>query len=312
LPPVSFELLVVTSNGGGVLARPTLSIFLYSDKPVRELGPAAASAIESYIAAVGENTLKTYVGNNGDFRKLSHRKLTKDLDQLRHWPERLSTSWIEYDSDPNGWAGEFGVFFYATDFSTYEWEKEGCNLLRFDWPVPTLDRMGLDAFLEFVLKLAQAVPLQSGNVGYCFKRTTSSKQEATRPINRMIPRFMGFDPCYQEVRESMRGRTFTVHWINLLGASLARVLGGHDAIAKRLSGADVRLLGDVTFIRSVKRPPIGDANRKAPDIGLIPEVARVLRPTRVNLAGFGEPGFEPGPWLARFDSLEVRPWDPPL
>jgi len=294
---------------GNCIARPALCAFLYSDRTVHELASFAADAIEHYMAYIGPDVLKTYVGNNGELRDFSSRKLAKDLKQLRSFPTTLGASWIEYDSDPDGWVGEYGVLLYATDFSAYEFERESANLLRLDFPPDFLQTHGLDSFIEFIIRVATSFPFESGNVGYAFKRTSGTKGNATRAVNRLLPRYLGFDPCYQDAQDSMRGHTFCAHWINLINDRLSTDLGGFDSIAQQLSGADVRRIANGIIIRGCKTPPIGDANRQAPDIGWLPEVARILRPTRIDLSGLGEPDFDPAPWLARFDDMQVRPWD---
>ena len=67
------------------------------------------------------------------------------------------------------------------------------------------------------------------------------------------------------------------------------------------------------LIRGAKLPPIGDINRKAPDLGWLPEVARILKPTRVDVSatylGKAGPSFDALKWIARLDDLDPRPWN---
>ena len=107
----------------------------------------------------------------------------------------------------------------------------------------------------------------------------------------------------------MRGHTFSAHWLNLLNDRLSDALGGFQQISQRLAAADVRRISDGVLIRGCKRPAIGDLNRRAPDIGLLPDVARLLKPTRAPVTRMGEPSFDAARWLARFDDMESRPWD---
>jgi len=306
---MDLEALTVKNARGNCIARLATSLFLYSDKPVHDLASHAAATIESYLEYVGVGVLKTYVGNNGELRDFTTRKLTKDLRQLRSFPKTLGASWIEYDSDPDGWVGEYGVFLYATDFSRYERERQSDNLLRLDFPQDFWRQRGLDAFIDFVIRMANTFPFESGNAGYAIKRTSWTEGGATERVNQLLPRYMGLDPCYPYIRESMRHHTFGAHWINLVDGRLAATIGGFKSIGERLSEADVRSTDHGVFVRGSKEPPLGDSNRRAPDVGWLPEVSRMLKPTRVSVTRLGDREFDAGKWLARFDDMEVRPWD---
>ncbi|MBI3380498.1 MAG: DUF3396 domain-containing protein [Aquabacterium sp.] len=308
---MNLDHLIAKTRKGYCLARPTLSVFLYSDVPVHQLGPHAAAAIEAYIQFIGADVLKVCVGNNGELRPLTARKVAKDLKQLRQFPAELAAAWIEYDADPQGWVGDFGLLLYATNFAVVEHGPSSDNLLRLDFPAAFAEQIGIDAFIDFLLRLVKLFPIESGNAGLTFKRTSWTEGTATEHVNRLLPRYLAFDPCYQDVQQDLRGRTTWAHWINLLGAGLAQGLGGTARIAAALPGADVRELpGGGCFIRNAMRPPVGDVNRQAPDIGLMPACARLLQPTRVRLTGLGDPEFEPEPWLARFDAMPARDWNP--
>jgi hypothetical protein len=54
-------------------------------------------------------------------------------------------------------------------------------------------------------------------------------------------------------------------------------------------------------------PPIGDIKRRAQDIGCLPDVARLLKPTRVGLTHYFP--FDTVAWLGRFDEMENRDWE---
>lgn len=303
------ERLSVKSPSGGILARPTLSLFLYSKMPVQTLAARAADAIAFYVETIGIDKLVTVAGSAGQLREFTPRKLARDLAQLRKFPASLGAAWVEYDSDPDGWVGEYGLYFYATDFEGYEYERESVNLLRVDFPHNACARHGVETLLEFVTRIAVVFGCESGNAGLTFKRTSWTKGDATAGVNRLLPRFLAFDPCYSDVRDNLRGHTTWAHWINLLGSSLTVELGGSDLVANRMADADVRLLQDgTTFIRNADLPPAGDSNRQAPDIGLMPACAALMRPLRVQLSGLGDRVTDVAAWLSRFDAMKPRPW----
>ena len=158
------------------------------------------------------------------------------------------------------------------------------------------------------MEVANAFPFESGDVGYAFKRHENT--DGVRQVDQFLSRLSGFDPCFTMVQDRMRRRTFSAHWVNLLDDRFVRLLGGIDAIASKLPDAELRRLERGVLIRGRKVPPIGDANN-APDVGRLPDVARLLRPTRVRVKGFGEPTalFDADAWLARFDKMASGPWD---
>ena len=111
----------------------------------------------------------------------------------------------------------------------------------------------------------------------------------------------------------MLGHTFAAHWLNYTDDDLTASLGGPKAIAKVLPECDVRKLKKGMLIRGSKLPPIGDINRKAPDLGCLPDVARLLKPTRLAIEetffATEDENFDATAWIERMDSMDARPWD---
>ena len=107
--------------------------------------------------------------------------------------------------------------------------------------------------------------------------------------------------------------TLTAHWLNYIDDGFAESRGGSNTIVKALPECDVRKLKKGVLIRGAKLPPIGDINRKALDLGRLPEVARLLKPTRLTLEGtpfaVKDPNFDATDWIERMDDLDPRPWD---
>lgn len=132
-------------------------------------------------------------------------------------------------------------------------------------------------------------------------------------VNQLLPRYHGFDPSYDDARYFLKGRVFGAHWLNLLSSELVQKLGGVDAVRAAVPQAELRPLEHGLLIRSAFRPPVGDVNRQAKDIGCLPDVARLLRPIRFQAAGFGQPRevFDASAWLARYDDKESQPWKAP-
>ena len=91
---------------------------------------------------------------------------------------------------------------------------------------------------------------------------------------------------------------------------MAKKVGGGKAIRKALPKADVRELPNGIMIRGAKVPPVGDLRKEAPDVGLLPDVARLFLPTRLDLDELEFTGdFDAAGWLGRYDEMKSRPWD---
>ena len=267
-----------------------------------------AQALEVYLEFIPDGTLQTYFANNGTYKQYTTRQLNKDLKILRNIPEGYEAFLFEYSQGVNGEVGTHAAYFYGTLLDLPERPLE-TNLLRMEFPHDVLDDVGIERFIDFVVTIANLVPLESGNVGYAMKRSQLYKNDVSPLVNQFLPRYIGFDPSYEDVRDEAKGHTFSAHWINLFGEELTKRLGGQEVIRKALPEADIRQLDHTLLVRGVKLPPIGDVNRRAPDIGCLPDLARLMIPTRLDITGFGEPNFDPMPWLARYDKMAAQPWD---
>lgn len=133
--------------------------------------------------------------------------------------------------------------------------------------------------------------------------------EATREVNQLLPRYLAFDPGYFLANRKMHNRTSWAHWTNIVHRELFEKCGGESALQREAPNTPFAFSGDLCVIQGSKLPPLGDVNRGAKDIGELPGVARFLKPTRIALTGLGDSVFDVSSWLARFDTLELRPWD---
>lgn len=179
------------------------------------------------------------------------------------------------------------------------------------FPFGILDKVGVEELIAFVVEIAEMVPFQSGNVGYAFHQDMIRPDDAMAAVVKWLPRYLGFDPSYELVTLDMKGCTPSAHWINFLSDKMVKKVGGAKAIKAALPACDVRVLENGIFVRAARLPPIGDVQRNSSDIGFLPDVARLLRPTRIALEAMGMPTktFDSLAWLARFDDLPSKPWD---
>ena len=308
IPNAAWDDFTIEGHGGHPAAIAALSVFFYFDRPVHAIAAQVADGIERYVKFVGIGSLKSYSANSGYWKPLSQRRVNKDLSHLRDFPADHRGAHIDYDAGEGGVPGTHGLALLATTLED-SFERKRNNLLRLDFPATWVDTHSFESFVDFVGTELETMCPQSANAGFAFKRTEGSMNAATRGVNRKLLRYLGFDPCYSDVRNSMRDRTFTAHWLNFLDNALATKLGGRDAITAALRGCEVRDLSCGVLVRAAKAPPVADSNRGAPDIGCLPDVARVLAPTRVEIKAFGEPNFDAMEWLSRLDDMPARPWN---
>jgi len=295
-----------------VLVRPGISAVLYSDVSTPRMGPSIAEAVTEYLAFIKPAALQAYLANNGYHKPLSDRQITKDLKLLRNMPADYEDYRLRYSESATGDAGTHEIY-YESYLDSHNEKKNvaATNPFRMEFPFRILDQVGIEEFITFLIRIAEILPFQSGNAGYAFQRDMTHPEDAALAVVRLLPRYQGFDPSYAHACLRMKDHTPSAHWINLLSHKMVAKLGGVKAVRAALPTSDIRELKNGVLIRSARLPPIGDVNRQSPDIGCLPDVARLLRPIRVELTGLGMPRatFDAMAWLARFDTMPSKNWD---
>lgn len=301
----------ITDSDGDHPAVPALCGFFYFAATVHEVAKELADALERYVKFVGLEALVSYAAKSGNWKPMTKRQLNKDLQHLRDFPNDHVAIHIEYDGGEGGEPGGFGAYIAANEYDP-DFEKR-MGVLRVDFPAQWLEEHDVDEFINFVSEIVQMPPVESAHVGFTFKTTSGSEGDATLEVRKKLPRYIGFGPCDCDLRYEMLGHTFAAHWLNYIDDDLAATLGGPDAMVKALSECDVRKLTKGVLIRVAKLPPVGDSNRKAPDLGCLPEVARLLKPTRLDVEATyfatEDPDFDATEWIERMDDMDARPWD---
>jgi len=312
MKPVDWKPFEYFKRTGGPVV-PSLSAFFYLAADVRRAATALADGLERYIQFVGFESLASYASRSGDYKAITQRTLDSDLKHLRAFPKSHIALTLEYDSGKGGAPGGFGVYINGDDDENSASEK-ATSFLRVDFPASWLENHDVEALVQFFAEMTQLPHVQSANMGFTFKSTSGSEQHgnAQRDARAKLGRYLAFHPCDRHVSDHMLGCTFSPHWLNYVDDKLAAKLGGYAAITKALERCDIRNLEKGVLIRGAKFPPIGDLQKQAPDLGCLPEVARVLAPTRFDPedSSFSlEEDFDAAAWLARLDKFEARPWD---
>ena len=290
-----------------VIVRPGIVASYYTPSPLGALAPLIADTIERYMTFVGKGKLISYVAESGDSKPLTDKRIERDLTMLRKLPKSADGFDLEYSSEPGAGVGQHAIIVAAHDAD--EDFPEQASLVRLEFGEDAIEEFGEKRLIDFITAQARALKAQSANTGFGFKRASGFEDEATAAINAMLPRYLGFDPCYNDASDLMGGHTLSAHWLNMIDRALFERCGGQKALNANAPEAHVDKKGDIIAIRSSRLPPIGDRNRKADDVGTVPGVARFLKPTRVPLDGMGDDEFDVEAWLTRFDDMPNRNWD---
>lgn len=297
---------LAVNHSGEVVALPAISICIYFSKLAHEIAKPIAGAIDAYRALVGDDKLKQYSANNGEWRTLAKRKLESDLSKLRDYPSDLLALILEYNSDEAGRPGPYGLYVFVRDKPLAS-TPLGTNMLRLDFEIESVLAENVDEFVAWYIRLLEGLPFHSSYAGYAYKRVECSENLASRGVDRKISRYYGFDPGYEPLKRKMLGRTGNPQWLNAVDESLVEKLGGMTHISKALRASKVTRLKNGLVIQGAPRPPLGDINHGASDIGSIPEIARLFAPLRTPVSAFGGP-VDAQEWLARYDEMDNRPW----
>jgi len=300
------EFVVQHPKGRAPDAIAGLCTFFYFERSIREIAADVAAAIDLYVTYIGMDKLTHYTARSGFWKPMTARQLAKDLKNLRNFPHDHFGAHIGYDSEPV--PGPYGVTLLSTVLAD-SFEVQRNNLLRFDYPPDWVGMECAAGVLELTQRLLELMKPQTCNAGLAFKRTEGTLDAANRGVNRLLPRYLGFDPCNSNARNSLRDRILSAHWLNYIDAPLVSACGGLAQLRAQLAGCEVKELAGGLLIQSAKLPPIGDINAGAPDIGCMPDVARALKPIRKDRAPLGDADFDGDSWLARLDELPARPWD---
>lgn len=251
------------ANGKRVAAI-CFGITLFADRPVSSFYAGALKAFALYRKLVGDDALKVYATDTmRQHKPVSKRALTLLDTWLAPNAPARETIDIEYsDADPYDEAPRrrFAI--------TGEEVAEAADT----WP--SVVRIALDPvwgterneeIMEFVLKLAELIPVRSGYAGFAFEYSKYHLEEGCEHAWQQSMRHPGIDIHSPRARErfaTLKDSIRTIGWLTLLDDAFVSELGGRKALAKELpQSVEVCDIDGGVLLRAGERPALGDVNR---------------------------------------------------
>ena len=322
MPPRDLDKLTRRQSYKGserILVRPGIAMILYSQAELTSVMIAAAEVLQTYLDFVPHSAIAALYAQppeddlGGSFLPFDAAARRHLFDSLR--AGSLSAGDAGYgcvlSATLDGQAGDYGFTLGAVNLESEDVDESETSFLRLQLPWNLLDKIDVEALVDFLATAAERFPFCCGNAGMSFIHTIAYEVEARREIQKLLPRFLGFDSAYDWAKLEMRGKSPPAHWLNFLNSDLLAALGGEARLRLELDGCTIKQLGSGLLIRAARFPPVVDVNRRGLDIGRLPVVARVLKPVIYNEAGFiGLPDEDSGQaWLDRFDDQAPLSWD---
>lgn len=322
MPPIDHKKFSRTLSYDGrdvVILRPGIALVLYSHAELPAVMQATANVLLAYLDFVPPDAIAAKYEDGPDeytpgrwiaFNPATRAALLAELRSGAVSPEDEGYGFVLI-AKSDGQAGRYGVKFGGINFAANEDEENETSILRLEFPSNLLDTVDVTSFLDFVVRAAALFPFCCGHAGFSFIYTLAFVPEAREEIDKLLPRFLGFDTGHTSMQLDMRGKSPPAHWLNLLDLDLVRAVGGEEKLRLELDGCEIKHLGSGVLIRAAKFPSVVDVNRGGLDIGRLPVVAWVLKPIRFDEGLFvGLNDADSGQaWLERFDKLAPRDWD---
>jgi Type VI immunity for VRR-NUC len=294
------QLTLNVRSGAFSAVRAGVTLVLYYAKPMRDMTQAVGKFVEEYLAVVPEGSIRSMLTPSGVWREFT-------IDSVKRRVRRLSADGLDYSSlhissGAPANVGDYGLHFFGSNLKNTDIKPDEACASIFEFPL-MIARDEPHRFIDFAARIAEIEPFESGFGGYAFKHLSETwRDQALAWIGQHAPRYLALDISYDTLRNGARGHVVNVSWLTLLGQSVVAALGGEPAIREKVSPRIVvRPLSTGLMLLVGERPPVGDVNRGATDIGPLKEVAALTKGVRAKVqVGFGGDSFRTR-WLNRFD-----------
>ena len=219
--------------------------------------------------------------------------------------EFQQSQFYELHLDPGVEPGPgYSIHLKATGFTEPDLYPAETNLLTLEFPPDILDKKGTQPFIDFLVVCANRHKFHFAIAGYAFQHSVMTLVgEAQREIAKLALRYVGFDISYHHIRDELRGHVHNVGWLNFLGSSLGKKLGGAAKLQAQVPrGGSFTELKHGVLIAVSDTPPVGDLDKKALDIQPLKDFAAVVKPVRIEVDYLGSDDDDFAKrWLSRLD-----------
>jgi len=273
-------------DDGDYRATMGMTLTLMYGQRMQELVPAFDQMInlfEKYISPRVLNSMKP----DETWRDYTVRSRARLLNRFRSeskYGEDLVLALLEEDS-PFQYFGEFGIRLSGrSDDRDSPFRQTDACAAYFELPIGEVERVGRGRLIAFVKEIADLVPFNHGMCGYTFKYFhRAGSQYIDAWVGDKASRYLAIHPFRNHFEYYCRDHIANVNWITLLGEPMVQKLGGTSAMREALS-ADVVVtaIKHGTVLIAGEKPPLGDVNHGAKDLGPLREVHRLTEPLMLD------------------------------
>jgi hypothetical protein len=258
--------------------RESVSICFYMRHDHADVAQAVVRSLETYLRAVGAQSLGWYPDYDGEWQELDERGWALQWEELRD-PRGAQLDLRETAGPTTGYA--FTYRGCSLDAPLVANNPDAVCMLSFLLPTEYLEAHGPGHVRELALELAAGLPFNSGHAGLVFQYCTGSALGTNELVRKLCFRYPGMDiPSWDTLEWRIGTRVRGVHWLTFLGQPVLGALGGATGLRARLHapGTTVQELeGERAVVTLGKGPDAGDLEqgRTLPQYR---ELARVLEP----------------------------------
>ncbi|WP_240359921.1 DUF3396 domain-containing protein [Pyxidicoccus trucidator] len=268
--------LRLTFDDGYLLVREGLSLSFYMRQPHAEVAPALIDALQTYLRAVGPNSIGRYADLEGDWQDLDEAGW-KYVNEKLSWPSPLLTL---HDAKDAQYRYRVKYFGKSLELLSREDGLNAVCAVQFCLPTEYLEEHGPERVRALTMELASRLPFSSGHAGLAYNGELDIAG-MPQQVRQHCFRYPGLDilPLEHvawEIGTKVRGPS----WLTFLGQPALNGLGGVATLRSQLKtpGTTVEPLdGDRAVIALGDWPEAGDIEQ-GKTLPAYRELARVLEP----------------------------------
>ncbi|RYZ33969.1 MAG: DUF3396 domain-containing protein [Myxococcaceae bacterium] len=266
----------VQARNGAVVLQEGICISFYMHRSHQDIGPSVLRALDVYLEAVGREVLAWYPDMEGDWQEIDAEAWAVHRNALRQG----SAPRLHLTDRASGVADhEFN--YRGQDLRALPEEEAAQAVCAISCWLPTefLERQGAARVQELALELATSLPFDTGHAGFAF-HALSQLAGVSERLEQERTLYPGMDVPDEDASRYLGTRVPGIHWMNFLGPSVLKELGGAEALRARLThpGTAVQPLGEDRAVVTLGDAPDAGDTSQGNVLPAYRELARVLEP----------------------------------